>query len=73
MDERSTGLLIVVIGLIAVAFGLLFMMGALSWVGRLPGDIRYSNGSTHIYIPLTTMILLSAGVSLALYIARRLF
>lgn len=73
MDERSTGLLIVVIGLIAVAFGLLFMAGAFSWVGRLPGDIRYTSGSTRISIPIPTMLLLSAGISVVACIARRLF
>lgn len=73
MDERSTGLLIVVIGLVAVALGLLYMTGAFSWFGRLPGDIRYTNGGTRIYIPIATMLLLSGGLSLLLYIVRRLF
>ncbi|MGE5594602.1 MAG: DUF2905 domain-containing protein [Hyphomicrobiales bacterium] len=72
MDNRSIGLLIVVIGLVAVVFGLVFMTGALSWFGRLPGDIRYSSGNTRVYVPITTMILVSVVLSLAMYIGRRL-
>ncbi|MCK9518536.1 MAG: DUF2905 domain-containing protein [Dehalococcoidia bacterium] len=73
MDERSTGLLIVALGGIAVLVGLLVMTGALSWFGRLPGDIRYHSDNVRIYIPITTMIILSVVISLLLFIARRLF
>lgn len=73
MDARSTGTFVVVIGVAAILVGLLIMTGALSWFGRLPGDIRYTSGNTRVYIPITTMILLSAGLSLLLYIARRIF
>ncbi|MCZ2109369.1 MAG: DUF2905 family protein, partial [Dehalococcoidia bacterium] len=40
MDARSAGLLIVGLGVAAVVVGLVVMTGALSWFGRLPGDIR---------------------------------
>lgn len=73
MDARSTGTLVVVIGVAVILVGLLIMTGALNWFGRLPGDIRYSSGNTRIYIPITTMLLLSVGLSVLLYIARRLF
>jgi hypothetical protein len=49
------------------------MTGALNWFGRLPGDIRYESGNTRIYIPITTMLLVSVGLSVVLYIARRIF
>lgn len=73
MDERSIGLLIVTIGGIAVLVGLLVMTGALSWFGRLPGDISYHSGNIRVYVPITTMIIVSVIVSLVLFIARRLF
>lgn len=73
MDARTAGLSIVVLGGLAVLVGLLVMTGALSWVGRLPGDVRYSNGGTRIYVPITTMILVSVVLSLASYLVRRLF
>jgi hypothetical protein len=71
MDARSAGLLIVGLGAFAVVIGLVTMTGALSWFGRLPGDIRYESGNTRIYAPITTMILLSVGLSLLLYVLRR--
>jgi hypothetical protein len=73
MDARSTGTLIIVLGALAVLVGVLVMFGALSWFGRLPGDIRYSSGNVRVYAPITTMILISVVLSLALFIARRLF
>jgi hypothetical protein len=71
VDARSAGLLIVVIGVVAVGVGLVAMTGALSWFGRLPGDIRYSSGGTRVYFPITTMILVSLVLSLALAAVRR--
>ncbi len=71
MDARSAGLLIVGLGLAAVVVGLVVMTGALSWFGRLPGDIRISNGNTRVFIPITTMILMSVVLSLISFIVRR--
>jgi NAD/NADP transhydrogenase beta subunit len=71
MDARSAGLAIVLLGIAAVVIGLIAMTGALSWFGRLPGDIRYSSGSTRVFIPITTMILVSVVLSVALAIFRR--
>ena len=71
MDARSAGLLIVALGVAVVLIGLIATTGALSWFGRLPGDIRYSSGNTRVYVPLTTMILVSLALSLALFVARR--
>jgi hypothetical protein len=73
MGNRSVGLLIVVLGIATVVVGLLVMSGALSWFGRLPGDIRIERGNTRVYIPITTMILLSVVLSLISYVVRRWF
>jgi len=73
MDERSAGILIVVLGAMAVVVGLLVMTGALSWFGRLPGDIRYESDNVRVYVPITTMIPVSVVLSVLLYIARRFF
>lgn len=71
MDARTAGLMIVVLGLAAIALGLVAMTGALSWFGRLPGDIRYSSGNTRIYVPITTMIIVSVVLSVVSYALRR--
>ena len=58
----------IVFGLLAVVAGLIiqFAPQAFSWFGKLPGDIRYEKGNFKFFFPLTTMILLSVGVSLLL-------
>ena len=73
MDERSTGLLVVAVGAGVALVGLLIWTGALSWFGRLPGDIRIEGGRTRVYIPLTSMLLVSLALSLIIYLLRRLF
>lgn len=69
----SPGPLLVALGVALVVAGLLVWSGALSWFGRLPGDIRIERDSVHIYIPLVSMLLVSAALSLLLYLIRRLF
>jgi membrane protein implicated in regulation of membrane protease activity len=71
MDSRSTGLLIMIIGAVVVVVGVLVMTGTLSWFGRLPGDIRYQGQHTRVYIPITSMIILSVLLSLVLWLFRR--
>ncbi|GIW16525.1 MAG: hypothetical protein KatS3mg063_2378 [Tepidiforma sp.] len=71
MEPRSLGLLIVIVGLALIVIGGLVALGAFSWFGRLPGDIRIESGSTRVYIPITTMLLLSVGLSLLAAIFRR--
>ncbi len=61
------------VGIGVVLVGLLVWSGALSWFGRLPGDIRYERETVRIYVPIVSMILVSAVVSLVLYLARRFF
>ena len=60
--------ILIVVGLVAVLVGLLiqFAPQAFSWFGKLPGDIRYEKGNFKLFFPLTTMIILSVGVSLLL-------
>ncbi len=60
-------------GAAVVAVGLLVMTGALSWFGRLPGDIRIEGERTRVYIPLASMLLVSLALSLIAYLLRRLF
>ena len=52
--------------------GLLAATGALSWFGRLPGDIRIERGNTRVYAPIVSMLLASLALSLLLALFRRL-
>ena len=72
MPERSSlGLAIVAIGGVVILIGLLVWTGALSWFGRLPGDIRIERPTTRIYIPITSMLLLSIVLSIIAAVIRR--
>lgn len=59
------------IGLTVAVIGVLAWLGALSWFGRLPGDIRITTGNARIFIPITSMIILSVALSLLLFLLRR--
>jgi hypothetical protein len=67
----SIGPLLVWAGLALVLLGLLVWSGALGWFGRLPGDIRIERESVRVYVPLASMLVVSVGVSLVMYLIRR--
>jgi hypothetical protein len=73
MTPSSPGPLIVLAGVVVVLIGLLVWSGALSWFGRLPGDLRYERETVRVYLPIVSMILVSAALSLVLYLVRRFF
>ncbi len=72
-SSRSLGLLLIGIGVLVVLTGLLVWSGALAWFGRLPGDLHYERGSTRIYFPITSMILVSVILSLLINLLKKLF
>ena len=71
MTRSPAGLAIVVGGVVLVLVGLLVWTGALSWFGRLPGDIRVERPNARLYVPITSMLLLSVVVSIVAAIVRR--
>ncbi len=62
------GKILIIAGLVAIIVGLVmqFAPQALSWFGKLPGDVRYEKGNFKFFFPITTMILLSVAISLLL-------
>ena len=70
---RSMGWLVIVAGICVIIVGVLILTGGLSWFGRLPGDIRIEGERTRVYIPLTSMLLISLALSLIIYLVRRFF
>jgi hypothetical protein len=59
--------LLILAGLALLALGLLlWLVPGLSWLGRLPGDIRIERGNLRVYLPITTSLLLSAALARAL-------
>jgi uncharacterized membrane protein len=71
--NRSVGVLVIVGGLFVAFVGVLIYTGALSWFGRLPGDIRYESEHVRVYVPVVSMLLVSLVLSLLFYLLRRFF
>lgn len=62
--RHSTGLLIVIAGIVLIVVGALVWSGALAWFGHLPGDIRIERPRVRVHVPIVSMILLSIVLSL---------
>lgn len=52
------------ISLLLIGLALLYAPGLLNWFGRLPGDIQIERGQTRIFIPITSMIVVSVALTL---------
>lgn len=70
--DRSAGLLVIIAGIVLIVIGALAWSGALSWFGRLPGDIRIEKPGVRVYIPFASMLLVSIVLSLLAALFRRL-
>ena len=63
------GRLLIVVGLVIVAAGLLITWGVP--IGRLPGDFTVRRGNFSFYFPLATSILASIVLTLLMWLFRR--
>jgi len=62
---------LIVIGVILVVIGLSWpLLGRLPF-GRLPGDLMVDRGNFRLYVPVTSMLLVSAVVSVLLWLLRK--
>lgn len=64
---------LIVAGLVLVALGtvLHYAPWLLGWFGKLPGDIDIQSGRTRVFVPITSMILVSIVVTLLVNLLRR--
>lgn len=62
---------LIVVGLLIVAAGLLWPWLSKLPIGRLPGDIVIERDNLRVYIPITTMLLVSVIGSILLWLFRR--
>lgn len=71
--EEGMPKILIIIGLLLVVLGVIWTVfpNALSWFGKLPGDIRYESGNTRVYFPIVTMIVISVVLSILLNLFRR--
>jgi len=71
MDRLGKG--IIILGAVIVVCGIIvWLLGdKLRFLGRLPGDINIERENFRVFIPITTMLLLSAVLSLIFWIIQR--
>jgi hypothetical protein len=66
------GRLLIITGLVLALAGVVVSaMGRVPWLGRLPGDILVRRDNVTFYFPLASCLLVSAVISLLLYLFRR--
>ena len=61
--------LLIVVGLVFVAAGVAMQFGLP--LGRLPGDFTFRRGTTTVYLPLATSLLVSVVLSVIVMLFRR--
>jgi H+/Cl- antiporter ClcA len=65
--------ILIIAGIVLIIIGIIwyFFDDKLSWLGRLPGDIRVEREHFKFYFPFTTMILISLILSLLLHLIKK--
>lgn len=70
------GRLLIIFGIgLAVVGGIILLLGKVPGLpfGKLPGDFSWESGSTKIYFPLATMIVVSIILTILVNVILRLF
>lgn len=62
------GALILVVGALVR-----FAPGLFGWFGNLPGDIRIETENSRVFIPITSMILASVGLTVIVNVVLSIF
>lgn len=60
------GVVLVVIGLI-----LHFAPGLVQWFGKLPGDLNWRSERTQVFVPITSMIIISVVLTILINLFNR--
>jgi hypothetical protein len=63
--------ILIIAGIALIVAGLLWMAGERIGLGHLPGDFVIERGSTRIYLPLMTSIIVSVVLSLLFWLFNR--
>jgi hypothetical protein len=56
---RELGRILIVFGGTVLLIGILLWNGFGHWLGRLPGDIRIERGSSSLYFPVVTCLIVA--------------
>ena len=71
----QVGKILIITGIILIIAGLIFFYAGnrLTWLGHLPGDIRIEKENIRFYLPITTMIIISALLTFILWVVKKIF
>lgn len=67
------GNLLIAFGVALVLVGVGVRLGLFGWFGRLPGDIRSEGERTTVFIPITSMLIVSVAGTILLNVIARFF
>lgn len=65
--------LLIVLGVLAIVAGVAARLGLLSWFGNLPGDLRFESERSSVFIPITSMLIVSVALTVVVNVLGRLF
>jgi len=69
---NELGKVLMVLGLVILLVGAMLWSGVgRGWLGRLPGDLRYSRGDFSFYFPIATCLLVSVLLTVVLWLFRK--
>ncbi|MDD1650777.1 MAG: DUF2905 domain-containing protein [Methylococcaceae bacterium] len=68
-----TGKVLLIVGLLLALFGALLTLapGLFRWFGKLPGDIHIQGNGFTLFIPITSMIVVSVILTVLIYLLQR--
>jgi hypothetical protein len=63
----------IVAGVVLVSIGLIlhFAPGLMQWFGRLPGDLDWRSDRTRVFVPITSMIVISVLLTIIINLFNR--
>jgi hypothetical protein len=71
---RASNILILLgASLLVIGVALRYFPGLFSWFGNLPGDIKRETENATIFIPITSMLVVSVVVTLVVNLVGRMF
>ena len=67
----SAGRLLIILGIVLVALGMLWPLVTRLGLGRLPGDIVIERENFRLYIPIMTSLIVSIVLTVILWLINR--
>ena len=66
MDVSQVGRFLLIAALVLAVVGVLLLAASAMGLGRLPGDFAFGRGTTRVYVPLATSLVVSVVATVVL-------